>query len=123
MKELRSWNKVAVMALAAVAIVLAVNAPGQALAMGGHSSGGGHPGGGFHGGVDGHHGFDGHHDFARHHDFDRRHFDHGFGFGLGFAYPYDYYPYDGYWYYCPSYGAYYPYAGTCPEPWVPVPAS
>ncbi len=27
-----------------------------------------------------------------------------------------------YWYYCPSYGAYYPYAPACPQPWVPVPA-
>lgn len=28
-----------------------------------------------------------------------------------------------YWYYCPSYAAYYPYVGSCPESWVPVPAS
>jgi hypothetical protein len=28
----------------------------------------------------------------------------------------------GYWYYCPSAGAYYPYVRACPEPWVPVPA-
>ncbi len=27
-----------------------------------------------------------------------------------------------YWYYCPSYGAYYPHVPTCPQPWVPVPA-
>ena len=27
----------------------------------------------------------------------------------------------GYWYYCPSAGAYYPYVGSCPVPWVPVP--
>jgi hypothetical protein len=29
---------------------------------------------------------------------------------------------NGYWYYCRSAGAYYPYVPTCPEPWVPVPA-
>src|SRR5215510_5755706 len=28
-----------------------------------------------------------------------------------------------YWYYCRSYAAYYPHVGSCPEPWVPVPAS
>lgn len=25
-----------------------------------------------------------------------------------------------YWYFCPSYGAYYPNVPSCPEPWVPV---
>ena len=30
---------------------------------------------------------------------------------------------DGYWYYCQSAGAYYPTAPSCPEPWIPVPAS
>jgi hypothetical protein len=29
---------------------------------------------------------------------------------------------DGYWYYCPSAGAYYPTAPSCPEAWVTVPA-
>jgi hypothetical protein len=28
----------------------------------------------------------------------------------------------GYWYYCPSAGAYYPYVQSCPESWVAVPA-
>ncbi len=28
-----------------------------------------------------------------------------------------------YWYYCPSAGTYYPYVSSCPEPWVPVPAT
>jgi len=28
-----------------------------------------------------------------------------------------------YLYYCPSYGAYYPYVSSCSESWVPVPAS
>ena len=27
-----------------------------------------------------------------------------------------------YWYFCPSYGAYYPSVPTCPQAWVPVPA-
>ena len=27
-----------------------------------------------------------------------------------------------YWYYCPTYGAYYPDVSSCPEPWVAVPA-
>lgn len=26
-----------------------------------------------------------------------------------------------YWYYCPSFGNYYPRVPSCPEPWVPVP--
>jgi hypothetical protein len=30
---------------------------------------------------------------------------------------------NGYWYYCSSAQAYYPYVATCPEPWVPVPAT
>jgi len=28
-----------------------------------------------------------------------------------------------YWYYCPSYGDYYPDVESCPDPWVPEPAS
>jgi hypothetical protein len=32
-------------------------------------------------------------------------------------------PGSGFWYYCPSAGAYYPSVPSCPEPWVPVPAS
>ena len=71
-----------------------------------------------------------HHDFDGRHDFVRR----PFLFGFGGVYPYD--PYDpyyyppaygngapAYWYYCPSYGAYYPNVVSCPEAWVPVPAS
>lgn len=65
--------------------------------------------------ADMHHGFDGHHDHFR--------------FGPVFPY-YGYYPpYYGYpapaygYYYCPSYGTYYPNVTTCPETWVPVPAS
>lgn len=104
MRSSRRWVR---MALAMLAIVLAVNAPGQARGMDGH-------------GFDGHHGVDGHHEF------------HG-RFGFGPVYPYyGYYGYyppaygyagPGYWYYCRSYGAYYPRVGSCPEAWVPVPAS
>jgi hypothetical protein len=31
-------------------------------------------------------------------------------------------PEESYWYYCPTYGAYYPDVLICPDPWVPVPA-
>jgi len=122
-------KKLAFVALAALAIMLAITAPSQARGMGGHSSGDGHPGGAFgHQGFDGHHDSDGHH-FDGHHDFDGHHFDRGghgrFGFGPVVPY-YGYSPsYDApaYWYYCPSYGAYYPNVQSCPETWVPVPAS
>jgi hypothetical protein len=110
-------------------LILAVATPGIALA-----AAGGHGGGGFHGGHSGFggHGFvghPGHHGFVGHHGFFRGH--RGFvvapGFGFYGAYPYPYYygtaPYTDYWYYCPSAGTYYPYVGTCPEAWVPVPAS
>jgi hypothetical protein len=43
------------------------------------------------------------------------------GFGGWPAYPYVG-PSSSYWYYCPSASNYYPYVGSCPEPWVPVPA-
>jgi hypothetical protein len=116
-------------------VVLGLTTAGFAEARGGGQGGGGggfhggggsgfHGGGGFHGGFQGHPGFHGHSGF--HHGF------HGHGFvgvapfywwGPGYAYA----PYDpatpGYWYYCPSAQAYYPYVQTCPESWVPVPAS
>jgi hypothetical protein len=119
--KLRRAGKVAFVALAALVMVLAVDAPSQA-----------RPGdqgfGGRHGGVV-HHGFDGHHGF------DRDHF--GFAFGPGYPYygyyPYGYYPYGyysyygypvpAYLYYCGSVGAYYPSAQSCPEGWVPVPVT
>ena len=116
MDKVKRPRKLAFMALAALAIVLAVTAPSQARAMGGHSFGDGHSGGS---GMQ--HGFDGHHDFDR--GGHRR-----FGFGPIFPY-YGYYPpvygyqAPAYWYYCPSYGAYYPSVASCPEAWVPVPAS
>jgi hypothetical protein len=60
---------------------------------------------------------------------DHRGFEHGrggisIGFGWGTAYPYSspayaYAPPPTYWY-CPTYGAYYPSVASCPMPWVPV---
>ena len=128
MHTLRRARQLAFVAIAALAIVLSTNAPSEARGGGGHGgSGGGHAGEALG------HGFEGHHDLDGHHDFDR--FGHDrflFGFG-GPVYPYD--GYDGdyppayryeapaFWYYCPTYGAYYPNVATCPETWMPVPAS
>jgi len=74
---------------------------------------------------------DEHHGVDRDHD--RRHHFYGRPNGTYFIYPYSYswtyrypaptYPVPTYWYYCPSYGAYYPYVSSCSESWVPVPAS
>jgi hypothetical protein len=113
-------NFVAVVATAV--LVLAVAAPGVVFAAGGHGGGGAHGGFGGHPGFVGHSGHPGHFRGSR-----------GFvvvapGFGYSPYYPYyapDYSDYapapSGYWYYCPSAGAYYPYVGSCPEAWVPVP--
>ena len=109
MDKLTHLKRMAFVAVAALAMVLAVTAPSQAAGVGSHGSGGGHPGEGVHDGFEGHH-------------FEGRHFDRRFGFGP--VYPY--YGYDDapdYWYYCPSYGAYYPSVTSCPEAWVPVPGS
>ena len=67
---------------------------------------------------------------------EHRGFEHGrggisIGFGWGAAYPYGgyaspayaYAPPPTYWYFCPSYGAYYPNVPSCPVAWVPVPAA
>ena len=89
--------------------------------------------GGQHGaGPRGGHGFAGHPPhghFPRHHGFaGRRHFAPGFFGGAFIAVPFywaptsSYPPPPSYWYYCPSYGAYYPTVQSCPEPWLPVPA-
>ena len=115
---------------AALAIVLAISAPSQAQGVRGHGFEGGHGGGAMeHHGFEGHpfegHDLDGHH-FERH-DFDRHRFG-GRDFGFGPVFPYfppDYSPDEvapSYWYYCPSYGAYYPSVTSCPEAWVTVPA-
>src|SRR5882724_11633569 len=117
-------KRIAFVAFAALTIVLAVSAPSHAEGIGGHGGGAME-----HHGSEGHH-FEGH-DFDGHHfgghDFDRRHFE-GRGFWLGPVFPYYppvYSPNEvapGYWYYCPSYGAYYPSVTSCPEPWETVPA-
>ena len=107
MKNLTRPKKIALVALGALAIMLAVNAPSQAAGVGGHDFGGGHGGG-----AVGQHGSEGHH-FEGHGRF-------GFGPVLPFYAPY--YAAPSYWYYCPSYEAYYPSVTSCPEAWVPVPA-
>ncbi len=65
------------------------------------------------------------------HHFDGRHFDHLFRGDTAVAplywpyyYPYTYYaPAPNYYWYCPSYGAYYPGVQSCPnDEWVAVPA-
>jgi hypothetical protein len=81
--KLRGARETAFVAVAALAIVLAVNAPSQARGIGGHSGGAvGH-------GFEGHHGFQGHRVFDGHR-FDGRHFDRGVrgGFGFGVAAPF-----------------------------------
>jgi hypothetical protein len=124
-------KKISAIALVGIAIVLATAAPGHAMGHGGgfsgHRGGGPAPSGHFQGrrAFDGHR-FDGHH-------FDHR-FDHRFHGGVivaPFFWPYYSYapdpgytyeaPAPSYWYYCPSYGSYYPTVQSCPEAWVPVP--
>jgi len=105
-------------AVAAVAVVLATAPPSYA------SHGAGHSQHGFSGGRSGGH-FEGRH-------FDRHRHARGVIIGSPFFWGAPYYwnygpayppPPPSYWYYCPSYGAYYPSVGTCPEAWVPVPTS
>ena len=119
MMALASMKRPASVAVVVVAIVLAAAASGQAQGMSSHGS---RPEG-----SEGHHDSDGHHRGGSegHHDGDRdrhRGFD---GRGGILIYPPDSYstPAPTYWYYCSSYGAYYPYVSSCPEAWVPVPAS
>ena len=120
-------RKLSSIALVGVAIVLAAASPSYAVAGHGGHGFSGHSAGGH---IEGHHGSEGHHGFDGRHDFHRR--GHGGVFiGAPFYFaPYDYppaYTYSPpsstYWYYCPSYGAYYPYVSSCPEAWVPIPAS
>ena len=121
MKKLTVWKKIRFGAFAAVGIALAVSAPSYAAGIRDHGFRGGRGGGAVE-----HHGFEGRH--FQGHDFDRHHFDGHFGFGFVPVLPYypPEYPPDyaapSYWYYCPSYGAYYPSVTSCPEPWVTVPA-
>jgi hypothetical protein len=81
-------RKLALIAIAALAIVLTMSLPSQARGAGGPGVGGGHPGGAVgHGGFDGHHGFDGHRGFDGHHGFDGHGFVHQrFGFAPVFPF-------------------------------------
>ena len=51
------------------------------------------------------------------------HFIYPYPYSWTYRYPAPTYPVPTYWYYCPSYGTYYPYVSSCPESWLPVPAS
>lgn len=130
-------KKLASIALVGIVIVLATAGFGNAAV----AHGGGFAGHAPSGHVQGRPGFNGHFE-GRHfvgHRFDGRHFVgrfHGgpvivapFYWPYANAYPDTYdpaYTYQApapmYWYYCPSYGAYYPAVGSCPEAWVPVPS-
>jgi hypothetical protein len=118
MSKLSRVRAFASVALVAVAIVLAASAPSQAQRGGSGHGGEGHEGGPPSRG-------EGHHDFGERRDFYRGRDD-----ASSFGDPY----YEGdppaggsaapeYRYYCPSYGDYYPNVGSCPDPWVPEPAS
>lgn len=113
--------KVTAIALIGVALVLGTASFGQAAGVHGGHTFSGHPGMGH---------FEGHRFEGRH--FDRR-FHGGVIIGAPFYWPpvYPYYdppaytypaPAPSYWYFCQSYGAYYPNVQSCPEAWVPVPA-
>jgi hypothetical protein len=114
-------KRLASVILLAGAIVLVAAAPDDAMPR--HEFSGGRPGGHF----DGHHRFDGQHRFDGHRDFRR---DHVRIFAAPLFLPVPFFAAPAfvyaappaYWYYCRSYGAYYPYVPSCPEPWVPVPA-
>ena len=101
--------------LVAIATVLALAAPGHAQAMSGR-----------HAGHDDHHAAAGHHEGHQH---DGNHHHHGHHASPVFRGSYVYwnsYPVyvqttPGYWYYCPSAEAYYPYVTYCLDSWVPVP--
>src|SRR5262249_41093351 len=105
-------KKLSSLTLVGFAIVLAAVAPSYAAeGHGGHGVSG-HSMGGH---VEGHHAFD-----------NRDHFEHRgrdrvfFGVPFYGAPDYSYaYPSSTYWY-CPSYGAYYPAVSSCPDDWVPV---
>jgi hypothetical protein len=76
MDRLGGAGKLAVIAIAALAIVVTMSLPSEARGADGPGFGGGHPGGAIgHGGFDEHHGFDGHR-------FDH----HGFGFAPVFPF-------------------------------------
>jgi len=104
--------------LAAVAVVLSLAAPGYAQGMSGRRAG-----------DDGHHNGAGQHDTHLHDGHHDGHHEEHWHSGYVFRGPYVYwnsYPVyvpttPGYWYYCPSAEAYYPYVTYCLDTWVPVP--
>ena len=120
-------KKCASVALVVVTIVFVVAASSQAAPRGGHD---------FHAAPAPRAHFEGRPGFEGHRHLDHRGFEHrGHGAAVFVApsfvwgYP-DYDPPDyayttpapAYWYYCPTYGAYYPNVDSCPVPWVTVPA-
>jgi hypothetical protein len=120
-------KKVALGALVAVGMMLAVTAPSRAREGERH----GHDARfAQHRVFEGRRGFEGHRAF-HHWGGPRIFIGVGPSFAWGATYPYggyaaqaySYAPPPAYWYYCPSYGAYYPNVASCPEPWVPVPAA
>ncbi len=116
MKALKS---LATVAMVAVTIVLTAAVPSEARNAA-HSPARGHPAA-----------VQAHRAAERHHDFDRDDHGHGRAFVVGPSFYWGLYapayvyspPPPSYWYYCPSYGAYYPDVPSCPTAWVPVPAS
>jgi len=136
--KIRSWIgrttfRAVGVVIALTVTLLAAGRPSVAHAM---------PGSAMHGGESHHGGFGEHPGHAdRGHDGGRDHYwpHHFYGRpnGIYYVYPYNHYSYrwiypyypaptyqaPTYWYYCSSYGAYYPYVASCPEAWVSVPAS
>ena len=122
-------KKLSSLALAGIALVLASSAPVLAAPHAERGAPAHAPAARF----DGRRAIDGHRFEARR--FDHGEFHRGFRGGAVIVAPFYWpsYPYaadPGYvyqtpaptdWYYCPSYGAYYPNVPSCPEPWVPVP--
>ena len=110
----------------AVALTVALVLGG---ATSGHTQGMSTLGGSRVGASEGHHESDGHHEGnsgrGHDHDVDRHHGDVRIHQGGRYWYPYYYsfyYPYYAsptYWY-CPSFGAYYPDVVACPDAWIPV---
>ena len=109
-------KKLSSLALVGIAIVLAAASRSYAAEHGGHA---GHsPAGHFesHRGFGEHFRPDGRHEFARRAP---RAFVAGpFYWAPGYS---EAVPYSTYYYYCPSYGEYYPTVESCPEDWVAVP--
>ena len=110
-------KKLASIMLVAGALVLAASVPSQAReSHDGHARA-----------VVEHRGAGAHRAFEEHRGFEHGRNGISLGFGWGTAYPYGgyispayaYAPPTTYWY-CPTYGAYYPSVASCPMPWVPV---